>query len=671
MDNKKIVPIYNQNLCPKTNEAKQNLSESGITTSNSSVSSNKNYFIYSNHKTPKKKNYQKPSQKNTKPVNQNSVISNNTKIYSKGIVKKNSENSKHTNSNTNNYSTKLCNRSMSQVSIEHPKNHQNTNNHLVNNKNQFLPTPENNLASSTNNNTICENQNNDFINNNPGFGRINMNKKRININNKELVDDNSNHFFSDDNENYDNDNYNINNIINENSSNEIPNNIKSSEIYKNNILSKKTLLKNCSSQIKSGYYSESEKMIEKSAILNIEEILMTEEKLSSIINCIENYSPCAEECFEWFNFYYNTSLSHNIEKYFIREEYAMIIRIAVNLNAFSIMLCYDISFHEEFFSQLKAILNKIMNYNHLILIFISKYFSNKILERNIWVEKLEELIRKYDPRPKIKNTLQIMEEINNYCTALKKILMNILQIYPRKEFILIFNKIDYLSSNDLNTIYREKIHHNINQNGSIFASSTYFKNNKSKFSLPVPFLDNKCNKSYTLVLDLDETLIHFKSNPNDDSSGTLQIRPYLFRFLDEVCSDYELIVFTAATQDYADPIINAIESKKKYFERRLYRMHTVIIDNDFVKDLSKLGRDLNKTIIVDNMKQNYKLQPNNGITIRPFWGKDNEDTALICLLEILKKIADKKVDVITGLRLFKEDIISKVSSNIFRRSQIY
>ena len=133
---------------------------------------------------------------------------------------------------------------------------------------------------------------------------------------------------------------------------------------------------------------------------------------------------------------------------------------------------------------------------------------------------------------------------------------------------------------------------------------------------------------------------------------------------------YELIIFTAATQDYADPIINAIEKEEKYFEHRLYRMHTTIIDNDFVKDLSKLGRDLNRTIIVDNMKQNYKNQPNNGITIRPFWGKDVEDTALVDLLDILKKIVEKDMDVISGLKYYKEDIISKVSSNILRRAQI-
>ena len=67
---------------------------------------------------------------------------------------------------------------------------------------------------------------------------------------------------------------------------------------------------------------------------------------------------------------------------------------------------------------------------------------------------------------------------------------------------------------------------------------------------------------------------------------------------------------------------------------------------------------------------NYKNQPNNGITIRPFWGKDVEDTALVDLLEILKNIAERKMDVVNGLKQYKEDIISKVSSNILRRSQI-
>jgi CTD small phosphatase-like protein 2 len=211
----------------------------------------------------------------------------------------------------------------------------------------------------------------------------------------------------------------------------------------------------------------------------------------------------------------------------------------------------------------------------------------------------------------------------------------------------------------------------LNQNGSIFASSAYFKKNKIFEEKPQsPFLQKKLNnKKYTLVLDLDETLIHFKPNPFNESSGKIMIRPFLYDFLRSVKKYYELVIFTAATEDYANPIINAIEKDEKFFDHRLYRIHTTIVDNDFVKDLSKLGRDLNRTIIVDNMKQNYKNQPDNGITIRPFWGKDVEDTALVDLLDILKKIAENDMNVISGLKFFKEDIISKVSSNILRRAQ--
>ena len=230
-----------------------------------------------------------------------------------------------------------------------------------------------------------------------------------------------------------------------------------------------------------------------------------------------------------------------------------------------------------------------------------------------------------------------MKEISILCTFLMKLIPNILTIYSKQELITIYNELEHLSSFDLIKIYREKFHKNSNQNGSIFASSAYFRIHKYGGGVPVPFLTNKSNKPYTLVLDLDETLIHFKSNPNNESSGKIMIRPFLYDFLKNIKKDFELIIFTAATQDYADPIINAIEKDEKYFDYRLYRIHTTIIDNDFVKDLSKLGRDLNKTIIVDNMKQNYKNQPNNGITIRPFWGKDVEDSALVDLLDILQK----------------------------------
>ena len=56
----------------------------------------------------------------------------------------------------------------------------------------------------------------------------------------------------------------------------------------------------------------------------------------------------------------------------------------------------------------------------------------------------------------------------------------------------------------------------------------------------------------------------------------------------------------------------------------------------FVKDLSRIGRPLNKTIIVDNVAENFSLQPDNGIFIKS-WFDDMSDTALLELAPLLKR----------------------------------
>ena len=139
--------------------------------------------------------------------------------------------------------------------------------------------------------------------------------------------------------------------------------------------------------------------------------------------------------------------------------------------------------------------------------------------------------------------------------------------------------------------------------------------------------DNKFNFSeefppLTVVLDLDETLISFKMEESKEK-GVLRMRPGLLEFLSELKKrNCEPVVYTASTQDYADPICDAIEAEEKFFICRLYRQHSVIINNEFVKDLSKLGRDLSRVIIVDNNDKNFILQQKNGILIKAFNGTD-------------------------------------------------
>ena len=67
------------------------------------------------------------------------------------------------------------------------------------------------------------------------------------------------------------------------------------------------------------------------------------------------------------------------------------------------------------------------------------------------------------------------------------------------------------------------------------------------------------------------------------------------------------------------------------------------------------------------MPRNYKLQKENGIMIKPYWGEDNNDSALISLGDILIKIACNFDDVRKGILFYKDDILNKVSSNFSRR----
>ena len=62
----------------------------------------------------------------------------------------------------------------------------------------------------------------------------------------------------------------------------------------------------------------------------------------------------------------------------------------------------------------------------------------------------------------------------------------------------------------------------------------------------------------------------------------------------------------------------------RYITYRLYRQHTIQIGSVYIKDLSKLGRDLKKVIIVDNMPANFQLQQENGIFIKS-WVGDPKD----------------------------------------------
>ena len=161
-------------------------------------------------------------------------------------------------------------------------------------------------------------------------------------------------------------------------------------------------------------------------------------------------------------------------------------------------------------------------------------------------------------------------------------------------------------------------------------------------------------KRLTLVLDLDETLVHFTEN---ESNGKFLVRPFAREFLTKLDKYYELIIFTAALQDYADWILDRIDTQQ-CIKHRLYRDHTNFQNGVYLKDLSKINRDLSKTIIVDNNPDNFQMQPENGIYIKS-WYEDPNDRALKKLAGLLIKIAENEQN---DVRISLSDLNQKLMS---------
>jgi CTD small phosphatase-like protein 2 len=154
--------------------------------------------------------------------------------------------------------------------------------------------------------------------------------------------------------------------------------------------------------------------------------------------------------------------------------------------------------------------------------------------------------------------------------------------------------------------------------------------------MPAPYLPDVAEGVYTMVLDLDETLIHYFEG---EAEGFFLVRPGCDTFLKELSKHYEVVIFTAALQDvssiqYADWVLDQIDSER-VISHRLYRQHTMQTGAVCIKDLSRLGRDLSRVIIVDNVADNFQRQPDNGIFIRS-WFDDMSDCALNELLPLLK-----------------------------------
>ena len=417
----------------------------------------------------------------------------------------------------------------------------------------------------------------------------------------------------------------------------------------------------------------------------LKDLIIFEEKLNNLINSINNKVDIniSKECLESINYFFNSSLYNNIEMYVNNNNQSQLIHKSINYVIYNAILAYHISFDKSFLNTCLDYLAIITNISNKCYLLICENIVNNLINNwndNINKEKIllilknnlfhielndKDFIKYLTSRKYIisKDKINYIHELKYYLFLIQKyikvLLKNLSNDGNKKDNLLqVFNNIKNISFKEMYDFFQKNIKVN-NIPEDIDNLSKYHPTNPE---IKPPYIKAKLTKKFSLVLDLDETLISLDRNKtNNNNKGILKLRPGLIKFLSKIKNFYEIIVFTSGTKEYGDQIIDVIENDEKYFDYRLYREHTLFYNNEFIKDISRIGRPLDKIIIVDNLPQNFRLQKENGIEIKPFFGDDNNDKALTSLGNILKKIAIKFNDTRNGILEYRNEIKKKIS----------
>ena len=205
----------------------------------------------------------------------------------------------------------------------------------------------------------------------------------------------------------------------------------------------------------------------------------------------------------------------------------------------------------------------------------------------------------------------------------------------------------------------------LNPHASSLTPSNHSNKLNNKEELLLPPKEKEFENKKTLILDLDETLVHSSFTPFEKNDIVLEVdfegviykiyvlvRPFAKEFLNNVSKYFEVVIFTASIPKYASPLLNILDTEKN-IKHRLYREDCTYINGLFIKDLKRLNRPLKDLIIVDNSPLAYAFNAENGLPIKT-WYDDRNDTELNKILPLLIFLSNVK-DVRRYIQLFVDE----------------
>lgn len=150
----------------------------------------------------------------------------------------------------------------------------------------------------------------------------------------------------------------------------------------------------------------------------------------------------------------------------------------------------------------------------------------------------------------------------------------------------------------------------------------------------------------TLVVDLNYVIAKLEY---DRKVGWRVLkRPYADLFFKELASFYEIVIWS----DDNFPVAQDVVSKWGIPAIGcLHRDQCIKKKKSYVKDLKRLGRNIDRVVIIDHDPNAFMLQPANGILIKEFNGNVN-DKELLCLIDFLKAFAITTTDISSMLKKY-------------------
>jgi len=155
-------------------------------------------------------------------------------------------------------------------------------------------------------------------------------------------------------------------------------------------------------------------------------------------------------------------------------------------------------------------------------------------------------------------------------------------------------------------------------------------------------------KKFTLILDLDHTLVNTKFYKSSFESLTteyvMNIRPYAINLIQEMSMYYEIIVFSAGSEEYTNEVVSILDPYRQYVKKVISCKNCVEVKEGFViKDLRIFAdREIKDILIVDDCIYSYAFQIENGVPVKPFdENSKKDDKELVFLMYYLKKLYDE------------------------------